>query len=105
MRIKFSHHYPKLHEQRTEILLRVEIREKKELCNEFIFYDTRYYLEHGKDGEKGYFYYLLPDVKLLCLVFLGNDLIPFTTVRRWTSEKAKFYNGAIGQLFTIEYVN
>lgn len=102
MKIKFSHDYPKLHGQTSALLLAVYACARSSLVNEFIIYDTRYYSEHGEDGENGYLYYDLPNGRVLCLVFLGNDLIPFTTVRRWTEEKERYYRENVNKRFGIE---
>ena len=80
--IKFSHDYPKLHGQRSAELLSVCIRDRGTLTDKFVDYDTTY------DGGK----YPLPPNKYLVLVFLGNELIPFTTVRRYTEEKYNYYD-------------
>lgn len=97
-KIKFSHDYPKLHGQIAAQLLKVETHDKSELNKDFIEYDTRY--------SSGY--YELPTGKLIILVFLGDKLIPFTTVRPWKpayggmQDKETFYRSKIGQLFEIE---
>jgi hypothetical protein len=37
----------------------------------------------------------------MVLLFLGNDLIPFTTVRPYTKEKFLYYNWRVGEVFDI----
>ena len=91
--IKFSHVYPKLRGQKFARLLEVVLRERAELSENFIEYDTKY----GSDNS-----YPLPNGIYLILVFLGNDLIPFTTARRWTQEKERYYREAIGKNFNIQ---
>ena len=115
-RINFSHVYPKLHGQIAAQLLKVEVHDRKELDEDFVEYDTVYaipgvFVERKGDEcdfelEKGHF--PLPSGKLLILVFLGDKLIPFTTVRRWTPmknadglNKEEWYRSKIGELFEI----
>jgi len=93
MNIKFSHQYPKLHGQTSARLLRIELWDRSELSDKFVEYDTVY------DGG----HYPLPDDRYMVMVFIGNDLIPFTTVRKWTDEKFKLYQSEIGSIFTIAY--
>ncbi len=92
MKIKFSHNYPKLHAQKTATLMAVYFRNRDVLTDKFIEYDTAF------DGG----HYPLPDNHYLVLVFLGDEMIPFTTVRRWTEEKEKYYRDAIGCTFEID---
>ncbi len=109
--IKFSHSgYTKLHGQTSGRLIWIEIRDRKELCEEFVEYDTVYkisgaYVECKGDDEE---YYPLPSGKLIVLVFLGDKLIPFSTVRRWTPmknadglNKEEWYRSKIGEQFEI----
>ena len=91
MQIKFSHSYPKLHGQESALLVAVELRGRSDFSEKFIEYDTAF------DGG----HYPLPPAQYMVLVFLGNELIPFTTVRRWTAEKFRYYHNAIGQTFEI----
>jgi hypothetical protein len=98
MNIKFSHRYPKLHGQKSARLLCVELRNRAELNEEFVEYDTVYENDPATD------HYCLTNGRYMVLVFLGNKLIPFTTVRRWTAEKERYYKNAIGGMFEIEYV-
>ena len=39
----------------------------------------------------------------MVLLFLGNEYIPFTTVRRFTDEKFRYYNSSLGKIFDIEF--
>lgn len=101
MQIKFSHNYPKLHSQKSATLLAVELRGRSDLSEHFIEYDTVYI---DSSSVTGVDHYCLPPAKYMVLVFLGNDLIPFTTVRRWTEEKFRYYHGSIGSNFDIVIV-
>lgn len=93
MQIKFSHKYPKLHEQTSARLLTLAIQNKSDLSEKFLEYDTAY--------EGGH--YPLKDGKYMVLVFLGNELIPFTTVRSYSEEKFEYYKSGIGATFKIGY--
>lgn len=97
--IKFSHEYSKLHGQTSATLLTVKtinlVNGKDSEDNDLIEYDTTYY-----DGNK--MYYPLEDGVYLLLVFLGNKNIPFTTIRRWTPEKNRYYCEQIHKDFLIE---
>jgi len=46
--------------------------------------------------------YELPLTKLLVLTFQGNYLIPFTTIRRWTDKKERYYKNCVGKHFDIK---
>lgn len=92
MQIKFSHTYPKLHGQTSATLRGVYIVKRADLTDKFIEYDTAF------DGG----HYPLPPAEYMVLVFLGNEFIPFTTVRRWTGEKYLYYSRSIGKRFEIE---
>lgn len=93
MHISFSHRYPKLHRQESARLLSIELRDRCELSDIFIEYDTVF------DGG----HYPLPAGRYMVMVFLGNELIPFTTVRRWTEEKFRYYKSGVGLIFNIRY--
>jgi hypothetical protein len=91
MQIKFSHAYPKLHRQTSATLLDILLRDRSELTKNFIEYDTVYAGGH----------YPLPSGRYMVLLFLGNDLIPFTTVRSFSQEKFLYYNRYVGKIFDI----
>ena len=92
LKIKFSKEYPKLHGQTEAILLNVKSLNFKALPKELIEYDTK-----AKDGS----YYLLPKTELIHLTFLGDKLIPFCTIRKYTIEKEKYYRNEIHNVFDI----
>jgi hypothetical protein len=101
--IKFSHDYPKLHYQKTARLLTIEIRHRDDLTDKFVEYDTIYPVSCtvGVYSEEKEAYYPLPKNKYIILVFIGDELIPFTTVRRYTEERYRYYNSEIGKLFDV----
>ena len=103
MQIKFSHRYPKLHNQKSAQLLQVALCDRSELSEKFIEYDTVYESEPaiGVCSESVVGHYPLPNGRYMVLLFQGNEHIPFTTVRRFTEEKFRYYNSSIGKLFDI----
>lgn len=104
MQIKFSHDYPKLHGQKKARLLHVEMFYREELCEDFVEYDTRYHdmmaMFPDKDGNC-YGHYPLPPGRYIVLVFLGDKLIPFTTVRPYRPEKLEYYADHCRKIFDI----
>jgi hypothetical protein len=91
MNIKFSHNYNKLYNSAHSIkLLEVININIENLSKEFLEYDT----DNGK--------YKLPEKgKFMILIFKKNMTDIFTTIRRWTSEKEKYYHDAIGKWFSV----
>ena len=91
-KIKFSHEYFKLPDDRTEIVLLAVFKvHYTELSESFKAYDTMY-----QGGE-----YPLPKTDLLVLLFCNgkNDL--FTTIRRWTPKKEDYYRSKMGEEFEV----
>jgi len=90
--IKFSHHYTKMPRDisNTE-LIEVLISDTSELHGSFVNYDTFY-----SNG-----FYPLPKGKILILLLWSicetekNQL--WTTIRRWTPEKEKYYRSIRGK--------
>lgn len=98
MQIKFSHHYPKLWNQRWAELVAVKLVRAKDVASnlELVEYDTGYD-DHGRKG-----YYPLPEEGwLLQLIFLGDKHIPFCTLRSHNLEKEDYYKKLIGKIFDI----
>lgn len=92
--IKFSYEYWKLGElQHRDMvtLMQAFVADKKDLSQVFIEYDT-----HKVKGG----FYPLPNGKLIVLLFGGSETV-FTTIRRWTPEKEKYYKSSMGELFEI----
>lgn len=107
MKIKFSHRYPKLYGQLSGTLLHIIVKDRSELSDKFVEYDTRYTVSDaiGVCSEEIFGHFPLPKNKYMVLVFIGNDLIPFTTVRRYTEEKFRYYKSGIGSVLNIEYAS
>jgi len=95
--IKFLHHYPKIYGQSSAELLKVKICDRSDLDDHFVEYDTVYLSYAAMD------HYSLPTGPLLVLVFLGDKNIPFTTVKRWTVNKAAYYLRNLNKQFKIVY--
>ena len=99
--INFSHHYPKLHAQERARLIRVVISDVKALPRSFVHYDTVYLDRDGLFPQTEKYYALPESGNVLILYFVGNQLIPFSTVRRWTAEKERWYTGMINMIFEV----
>lgn len=112
--IKFSHEYYKMpfedwipNTKLTADVLEVLISERKELSKEFIEYDTAFcecVAKEEKKYHKGY--YPLPNGKLLILLLVttnssGKHL--WTTIRRWTPEKERYYKSLRGKEVEIVF--
>jgi len=93
-KIKFLHDYWKLHNiaKRTPvILLQVFVVDKKDLSPDFVEYDTAIHPEG---------HYKLPNGKLIVLLFY-QGMVLFTTIRRWTPEKERYYTSQMGETFEV----
>lgn len=99
--IKFSHIYQKMPvgaEDFDTKLLAVIPCVHENLSDEFIEYDTKY--EGGN--------YQLPSGKMLLLLLATNilytdyEIVFWTTIRRWTPEKEKYYISHLGEQIKIE---
>ena len=110
-RIKFSHKYykmPYMADNKTK-LVQMFIEHSDNFSKEFIEYDT-------KIRPEGY--YKLPKNKYIVLLFLNEiTALPsgkpyskdiefvgynlWTTIRRWTPQKEKYYRERIGQEFEV----
>ena len=100
-KIKFSHDYYKFPSAKNiSLLSQVVITDKSELSDSFIEYDTlfRNWTKNPKtplpDGM-----YELPKGKLILLLLIANEGKGWlwTTIRRWTPEKEKYYRSIQGQ--------
>lgn len=109
MNIKFSHNYPKLHGQKQAMLLHVLETRRDNLNAELIEYDTAFDVKHKVETIVGICTqtvigegrYELPKGNLIHLTFLGDKMIPFCTIRRWTPEKLEYYKKNIGNIFMV----
>jgi hypothetical protein len=100
--IKFSHDYFKFAglQHATAIehkLLHVFVENTSNFGKDFIDYDTTFYNDATQEKGK----YELPKGKVLVLFFFAGYDDVFTTVRRWTPEKEKYYKNAVGQMFKV----
>jgi hypothetical protein len=111
--IKFSHAYLKmphspegfkLEKSRLIGVLKVN---KSDLQQEFIDYDTSYLV----DGSNKLAKYELPGGELIILFLIPHYEIPgfeiehldklWTTIRRYTPQKFKYYTDSIGKVFNV----
>lgn len=100
--IAFSHHYPKLHNQVRARLLKVAVVDVEKLDPAFVHYDTVYIERDGLFPQIEKHYPLPASGKVIVLFFVGNLLIPFSTVRRWTPEKERWYTGMTNMVFEVK---
>jgi len=99
--IKFSHRYykmPPLVEDAESItnILQLFICDHKELSRAFKEYDVSYEKPNGDCGE-----YELPESKVIVILLetyvRGEGNFAWTTIRRWTPQKEKYYQSIVGQ--------
>ena len=94
MKIKFSHMYHKMpNDYSPSRLIQTFLIDRKDLSKEFVEYDT---------CTLEYEYYKLPTGKLIILILLTEYGHLWTTIRRYTPEKYRYYNSNIGREFDIE---
>jgi hypothetical protein len=103
VRIKFSHKYRKVLDENGICVDRVKLLEVVNVKLEglspvFLNYDTDFGL--FKLPKKGK--YMMLVFEKPCNHIGGINL--FTTLRRWTEEKERYYRGAIGAVFVVEYM-
>ena len=92
--IKFSHNYPKLHGQRSAMLLACTpiTIDSSEKSKKLLEYDTKY------DGG----YFTIAPGNYVLLTFLGDCGIPFTSIRNnYPPTKEDYYQGKVGDTFDI----
>lgn len=109
--IKFSHVYPKLISGLSlnkdvpieEAMLRAVIRVDRSVLNEaFLNYDTTIRVTIDQYGRSVTDRYRLPEGELLLLLFTETiSGTPFTTLRRYTSQKELYYKRKIGEVFKV----
>ena len=99
--IKFSHNYFKMPAAyQDSILAQVVVFEESEISDSFREYDTSYkYSPLCKIGH-----YPLPKGKVLLLLLIANRGAGWlwSTIRRWTPEKERYYKDNIGVVFKCE---
>jgi len=101
-KIKFSHHYAKTPVDLTTFkssVISVCVVDMEKLPIEFLFYDTCYYDE---DGIKEKHYPLDFKTGIIITIFTNGYEEVWTTIRRWTPQKERYYMGMIGQEVEIE---
>jgi hypothetical protein len=96
--IKFSHKYykmPKVVKIVPTTLMQVLVCDKQHLSTNFLEYDTAYPTEKGMEN------YELPEGGLLVLILNTGGFV-WTTLRRHTQEKERYYRTLQGQEVKIE---
>lgn len=99
--IKFSHNYLKLPlNTKTAKLLYVLSLQLEKQTKEFLQYDTAFFNSKTKELD----HYPLPKKgEYLLLLFFADCGAFFTTLRRKTPEKEKYYMKSIGEIFKIGF--
>jgi hypothetical protein len=97
--IKFSHRYPKLHQQTSGELIAVKLARSDKITERMRNYDC-YWCENDNEGM-----YCLPNGILIILYFIGNYGIPFSTIRKGTARNQIKYEKLIGQMFDVVFVD
>lgn len=89
--ISFNKNYKKLHNQKVGVLINVSAVKGKDMKKKegFVEYDT--------DGK----YKIDENEKYLYLVFVGINMIPFSTLRKNNIENVEKYVGSEGDYFKI----
>jgi len=87
--IRFNRNYKKLHNQKKAVLIQTATVKGENIQKEFVKYDTDFLFEFDKKET-----YLL-------LIFVGDKMIPFTTLRKLNIENVKQYVGYEGDYFDI----
>lgn len=77
--IHFKKNFTKLYNQTQALLIRIIEKKGKDLCQDFIEYDT----DNQYPIDKNQYY--------LILYFIGNKLIPFTSIRKYNDENLLKY--------------
>ena len=87
--IHFDYPYGKLHGQRTAVLL---------LARYLYLEGSDYFMDYDTEGK----YEIEPHAGAdIFLLFLGDDDIPFTTIRKANEENERKYFDAEGEVFGI----
>jgi hypothetical protein len=102
--IRFSHDYPKLYGQKWGLLVWISVWDSKDVNKnrKLLEYDTRYIREVSPTHTKAEYYPLPNEGKLLQLIFLGDEGIPFCTFRPYTDKKHQYYTERLGTDFDIK---
>lgn len=87
--IRFNRNYSKLHNQTMAKMIKLETHLGSLLHRDFIKYDT--------DGK----YKIDKEQRYLCMYFVGNKGIPFTTLRKCNKTNILKYCARIGEDFKI----
>lgn len=100
-KIKFSHKYykfPAAYEKSR--VAQIIVMDEKEISQPFRDYDTEFITNHISARS----YYPLPKGKLILVLLIANSGLGWlwTTIRRWTPEKEKYYKSIVGEIVFCE---
>lgn len=95
MKIKFSHNYKKIAGITEARLIEVINVNLQNLSKEFIEYDTENIYKLPKTGN-----YMILIFHKECEANISSNI--FTTIRRRTDEKEKYYRENLGKIFAVE---
>ena len=99
-KIKFSHKYYKFPAAfEKSKLAQIIVMDEKDISKPFREYDTVCTSNIQEDG-----FYPLPKGKVILILLIANAGMGWlwTTIRRWTPEKEKYYRSKIGEIFECE---
>lgn len=105
--IKFSHWYEKMPSgkewQAPTTLMAVFLCNREELGELFVKYDTLFWdgIVPGITRDRTAYFYELPKGRLMVLLLITHNKV-WTTIRRWTPQKEKYYRSIVGQDVKIE---
>lgn len=111
--INFSHIYTKMPEDiignsKATLLEVLFVGSKEALSKEFINYDTEFKQWNHFEKRLDVNHYPLPNGALIVLILMinkpGASPFLFTTIRRHTQEKEKYYRDLRGQTVDIKFI-
>jgi len=89
LKIRFSHNYKKLNNEKSAMLRAVILIDLEKQAKSFLDYDT--------EG----IYNLPAKGKYIALIFMGQNGTIFTTLRRYTERKYMYYISHLNEVFEI----
>lgn len=99
--VKFTAPFVKIRRQTKAKLVCVSVVDSDALHPDFIEYDSLFYNDRLQPRHMSMDFL---SGKLLHLIFLGNKLIPFATVRPHTPSREKFYRSLLGKNVDVKIV-
>jgi hypothetical protein len=96
--VKFTAPFVKIRRQTKAKLIFISVIDADSLHPDFVEYDSLFY-NHKFQPRHMSLDFL--SGKILLLVFLGNKMIPFATVRPYTESREKFYRSILGKTVDV----